>query len=120
MTEKTKIIISWSIKGLLTLMFAFSAFGKLSGSEEVSMMFEAFRLTGYKTMIGIIELICTVLYLIPRTSSLGTLLLTSYMGGAIVAHMTVGDPFIFQGFMILFIWIGQYLVQPSLIDSFKK
>ncbi len=120
MTEKTKIIISWSIKGLLAILFAFSAFGKLSGTEQVSTMFEAFRLTEYKTMIGILELTCTMLYLIPRTSSLGTLLLSSYMGGAIVAHMTVGDSFIFQGFIILFVWIGQYLVQPSLIDSFKK
>jgi hypothetical protein len=59
--------------------------------------------------LGILELLCTVLYLIPRTAVLGAILVTGYLGGAIVSHLRVGDavvgPFIFG----VLIWGGLYL-----------
>ncbi len=60
--------------------------------------------------LGILELACTVLYLIPRTSVLGAILLTGYLGGATVTHLRVGDP-AFVGAVILgvFVWGGLFL-----------
>src|SRR5215475_3238023 len=43
--------------------------------------------------LGALELACTVVYLVPRTSVLGAILLTGYLGGATVTHLRVGDPF---------------------------
>src|SRR5215831_9418009 len=41
--------------------------------------------------LGVLELACTALYVIPRTAVLGAILLTGYLGGAIVTHLRVGD-----------------------------
>jgi DoxX-like protein len=63
--------------------------------------------------IGIIELVCLVLYVIPRTSVLGAILLTGYLGGAIATHVRVGSPFLthtlFPIYVALLIWGGLFL-----------
>jgi hypothetical protein len=63
--------------------------------------------------LGIITLACTILYAIPRTSVLGAILLTGYMGGAIATHVRVGSPLfshvLFGVYLGLMIWGGLYL-----------
>lgn len=64
-------------------------------------------------LIGTILLICTVLYIIPRTAVLGAILLTGYLGGAIATHVRVGTPLfshtLFPIYIAIFIWLGLYL-----------
>jgi len=68
--------------------------------------------------IGVIELACLVLYLIPRTSVLGALLLTGYLGGAIATHVRVGSPLLshtlFPIYVALMVWGGLYLRETRL------
>lgn len=59
--------------------------------------------------LGIVELTCTILYAIPRTSVLGAILLTGYLGGAIATHVRIGEPFIVQFLFGVVIWLGLYL-----------
>lgn len=63
--------------------------------------------------VGTILLICTVLYAIPRTSILGAVLLTGYLGGAIASHLRVSNPLfthtLFPIYIAIFIWLGLYL-----------
>ena len=63
--------------------------------------------------LGIIGLICTVLYAVPRTSVLGAILLTGYLGGAIASHLRLGDPIfthtLFGLYLGLLTWGGLYL-----------
>jgi hypothetical protein len=62
--------------------------------------------------IGIVLLACTVLYAIPRSSFLGAILLTGYLGGAVVIQLRVGNPLFETLFPIIFgvlIWAGLYL-----------
>ncbi|MFL5601688.1 MAG: DoxX family protein, partial [Gemmatimonadaceae bacterium] len=63
--------------------------------------------------IAIIELICVILYLIPRTSVLGAILLTGYLGGAIAVQVRIGAPLfsttLFPIYVALFLWGGLYL-----------
>ena len=63
--------------------------------------------------LGILTLVCTILYAIPRTSVLGAILLTAYMGGAIATHVRIGSPLfthvLFGVYLALFIWGGLYL-----------
>ena len=61
--------------------------------------------------IGIILVICTVLYLIPITSVLGAILLTGYLGGAVATHVRAGQgsfPIIFPVIIGVLIWGGLY------------
>ena len=62
--------------------------------------------------LGIVLLVCTVLYAIPRTSVLGAILLTGYLGGAVATHVRVGAgpfPVLFPIFFGVLIWGGLYL-----------
>lgn len=59
--------------------------------------------------MGIVEVSCVIIYLIPRTAVLGAILVTAYMGGAIATHARVGDPFIVQILLGMAAWGGLYL-----------
>ena len=54
--------------------------------------------------IGVVLLSCTLLYVIPRTSILGAILLTGYLGGAVATHVRVGNPLL--GYVLLPVYIG--------------
>ena len=68
--------------------------------------------------IGLIELVCLALYLVPRTSVLGALLLTGYLGGAIATHVRLGSPLLshtlFPIYVALLLWGGLYLRETRL------
>jgi hypothetical protein len=59
--------------------------------------------------LGIVELTCTVLYVIPQTSVLGAILLTGYLGGATATHVRVGDPFLAPVIVGVLVWLGLFL-----------
>lgn len=68
--------------------------------------------------IGIIELICLFIYMVPRTSILGAVLLTGYLGGAIATHVRVESPLfthiLFPIYVAVLIWGGLLLRDPQL------
>jgi len=63
--------------------------------------------------LGIILLICTVLYTVPRTAVLGAILLTGYLGGTVATHVRVGNPLfthvLFGVYLGVMLWAGLYL-----------
>jgi len=63
--------------------------------------------------IGIIELVCLAVYLIPQTAALGAVLLTGFLGGAISTHFRVGDPLLgftlFPTYVAALAWGGLFL-----------
>ena len=63
--------------------------------------------------IGLIELACLAVYLIPQTAALGAVLLTGFLGGAIATHFRVGDPLLgftlFPLYVGAFVWAGLFL-----------
>jgi DoxX-like family len=63
--------------------------------------------------LGLITLVCTVLYAVPPTSILGAILLTGYLGGAIASHVRIGSPLfshvLFGFYLGLMVWGGLWL-----------
>ncbi len=100
------------LSALPVLMLLFSAVMKLAKPAPV---LQEFGRLGYQESvifgIGILELACTVIYLIPRTAVLGAILLTGYLGGAIATHVRVGDPITNYAPVVLgmMLWGGLYL-----------
>jgi hypothetical protein len=89
---KTNKTVAWVLTGLISLAFLGSAIGKLMANAEALKMAEQFGIDASTYLyIGIIELICLILFIIPRTGILGTLLLSAYMGGAIATHLEHGQ-----------------------------
>lgn len=73
--------------------------------------------------VGTILLICTVVYIIPRTAILGAVLLTGYLGGAVASHIRVSNPLfshtLFPIYIAIFIWLGLYLRDVRLRNCLK-
>lgn len=112
-----KMIWSGRILSLLpVLLLLMSAVMKLMKSPSVV---EGFGKFGYAESlvfpIGIVEVACTVIYLIPQTSILGAILLTGYLGGATATLVRVGDPTFFVPVVTgVLVWGGLYLRDPRL------
>jgi hypothetical protein len=68
--------------------------------------------------LGIITIVCTVLYSIPPTSILGAILLTGYLGGAMASHVRIGSPLfshvLFGLYLGLMVWGGLWLRDRNL------
>lgn len=107
------------MSGLITALLLFSAFGKLMMPEMVEMMAK-FGLGDWVKIIAVGELVSAVLFIIPKTSSLGVLLLSAHLGGAIATHMGNGEPFVMQTVILLLIWVANYLRNPEMFCSFTK
>jgi hypothetical protein len=61
------------------------------------------------TGIGLLELACVALYVIPRTRVLGAVLVTGYLGGAIATHVRIGEAFVAPLVLGVLFWLGLYL-----------
>jgi DoxX-like family len=101
---------------LVALSALFLIFDAAAHWMMPSPVVEALNRLGYplalSPTLAIIEVICLVVYLIPRTAILGAILLTGYLGGAVATHLRVRDPLFDTIFPILFgvlVWAGLYL-----------
>jgi hypothetical protein len=115
MISKPRIITGWVLSGLLAALYLFSAYNKLSGSEESIKGAVAMGLTASQLkLIGVIELLSITLFLIPRTGLLGTLLLAAYMGGAIATHLEHRLPVLAPCIIQAMVWITAVIRFPEL------
>ncbi len=108
-------MIGWTLTGLVGLVVAFSGFMKLAQSEEVVAQAAAVGLNAQTYfMIGVVEIISLILFIIPRTGILGTLLLAAYFGGAIVTHLLAGQPIWIALVVQVMVWIAAVIRFPEL------
>jgi hypothetical protein len=101
------------ISGLMGLLFIASAAAKVLVPPDPRLNDMGLSVS-MLVPLAILEALCAVIYLVPRTSVLGAILLTGYMGGAIMTHWRVGDPFIVQLALGVLVWLGVYLREPRL------
>jgi hypothetical protein len=107
----------WTGRVLSALAAIFLLFDGIIHILKITPVVEAFAQLGYplgtSRALGVIEIICVILYAMPRTSVLGAILLTGYLGGAIATQVRVGAPLIsttlFPIYVALFVWGGLYL-----------
>jgi len=103
--SKKRFWIGRIISALCILFLLFDAVMKLINVAPVR---EATARLGYSDSLtlGIVLLVCTVVYVIPRTSILGAILLTGYLGRATATRVRVGEPFYFPIVFGALIWAG--------------
>ena len=112
----------WAGRGLSGLAVAFLLFDGAGKLFEVQPVIDGTLQLGYPRdsvfTLGVIELSCVAAYLIRRTSVLGALLLTAYLGGAVATHVRVESPIfthvLFPTYMAAFVWGGLLLRDPRL------
>jgi uncharacterized membrane protein YphA (DoxX/SURF4 family) len=115
MSQKAIKITGWTLTIILALVFTMSAFMKLTQNETALAQASSFGIdtTTYQ-FIGIIEVISLLLFLIPRTGILGTLLLVAYMGGAIVTHLQHQQPIAVAVIVQILLWVTAFIRFPEL------
>lgn len=107
--------IGWILTVLAAAVFAMSASMKFTAGPPVLQMFGHLGWQpGALLPLAFLETACVLLYLIPRVSVLGAIVLTGYLGGAIATHVRLGEPIFLHIAIGLFIWGGLYLREPRL------
>lgn len=120
MQNKSMTIAGWVLTGLFALfMLGASITPKLAGMDVAGETLVALGWSADHTiMIGLFELVFLLLYLLPRTSLLGAVLMTALLGGAMAAQIRVGSPLfshtLFSIYLALFMWGGLWLRSPRL------
>jgi hypothetical protein len=106
----------WTGRIMSAIPVLFLLFDSIIKFTKIPAVLEAFTQLGYPVslapVIGTLELILLILYVIPRTSILGAILFTGHLGGAIASHVRVGDPLfshvLFPIYVGLLLWGGLY------------
>ena len=114
----------WTGRVLSALVVVFLIFDGAIKLAPMQVVTDTMRELGYPATpelarsLGVLLLICTALYVWPRTAFLGAVLLTGYLGGAIATHVRVGNPLfshtLFGVYVGLLIWGGLYLRSAEL------
>lgn len=107
----------WTGRVLSSIAVLFLAFDSIGKLVQVQPVIDGTLQLGYPRDIvftlGVILLSCVVAYVIPRTSVLGALLLTAYLGGAVATHVRVENPLfthvLFPTYLAAFLWGGLIL-----------
>ena len=111
MVVKRDLWIGRVLSGLAVLFLTFDAALKLL---RLPMAIEGTSQLGYPAGVvlplGLVQVVCLVLYVVPRTSVLGAVLWTGYLGGAIATHVRLGNPLfthvLFPVYVALLLWGG--------------
>jgi len=110
--SKVRKIASWVIAGILTAFYLFSAAGKLFlNPEQMGQM----NLANWRVIIALGEITSALLFLFPKTNKYGAFLLSSYMGGAIIIHMTSGMSIAMPTIFLILVWAVSFMRNPELL-----
>jgi hypothetical protein len=121
--SKAARVTGWILSIVPVLMLVMSGVMKLTQNPEVVKGFASWP-PGSATAIGILELVCTAIYLVPRIAVLGAILLTGYLGGATAVTVQLGfSPVIAMPVVFgVLVWGGLFLRDPRLrvLIPFRK
>lgn len=117
----------WTGGALSTLAVLFLLFDSVIKLMKIAPVVESLNRLGLPVDlargIGTLELACLIVYVIPRTSIAGAILLTGFLGGAVLTHLRVGDPLfshvLFPVYIGALLWGGLFLrgrLQAIIVD----
>lgn len=117
-------VVLWTGRVLSGLVIAFLLMDSIMKIIPLEPVLKASTDLGFNSTInlarglGILLLVCTCLYAFPKTSLIGAVLLTGYLGGAIAIHLRLQSPIfshlLFGGYLGLMMWAGLILRNPQL------
>jgi DoxX-like family len=113
--SKKALWAGWILGVLPALMLTMSGLMKL---VQPTAVVEGFEHLGWPVSLavglGVVEIGCTIVYLIPSTTILGAILLTGYLGGAMATHLRIGESLVPPLLVGVVVWLGIFLREPRL------
>jgi hypothetical protein len=118
----TSSTTNWIGRALSALAILFLTFDSVIKLLKLPVAIQGTTELGYPESvvfgIGLVQLVCLALYVIPQTSVFGAILFTGYLGGAIATHVRIGSPLfthiLFPIYVAILIWGGLYAREPRL------
>lgn len=112
--SKTRRIVGYVISLMASSIIGFSAMVKLVGKELMAENMVKLHMEDITTFLGIAEVICLVIYWIPKTMNIGFFFLCTYLGGVIASELFLGfTPY--TGIVVtIFLYVGTMLRKPEL------
>jgi DoxX-like family/Domain of unknown function (DUF4345) len=121
MKRPSRPTIGTALIGLGGVILLVSAAAKLARVPLVVQQLGAFGFTGPKlVVVAVLELVSSLLFLIPRTRSTGLLLVSAFLGGAIATHLQHDDPVVQPAFVLVLLWLGAWLRHPEMLWSLRQ
>ncbi|MBL8749246.1 MAG: DoxX family protein [Planctomycetes bacterium] len=119
MSARRSVVTGRVLSSIAVAFLLFSASCKFFGGDMVR---DGMRELGYPPEIaiglGVLELLCTLLYAIPRTARLGAIVTTGYLGGAVATHLRLLHPWmshtLFPVWLGMAVWAGLLLRDPAM------
>lgn len=124
--SKSRLWTSYILQGLVVLMFLFGALNNILQTEPaVNGAVDLGYPESSVLYLGIVLLLSTLLFALPKTKFFGALLLTAWLGGAVATHVIHSDPLTLTLFPVVFgilVWLSLWLRDPKLqkVLSSKK
>jgi len=112
--SKGRFYLGWAMSVFVCLGISASGTAKLLKAKELVDSLAKINLQDYIVTIGIIEICCVILYLIPKTSNIGFFLLCSYIGGIIAAELAMGFGPGIGVVLAILLYVGTMLRKPEL------
>ena len=108
--SKTSLWVGRILSASAVLLFVFTAMFSLLKPAAAMQGFVHYGYPdGALLRITIVEILCAIVYAIPRTAVFGAILLTGYLGGATATHVRVGEPPILAIIVSIAVWVGLYM-----------
>ena len=117
-TPRLRQYLGWGLAAVVVLLLGASAADKISGSAHSLEMSASFGIspTTYR-ILGVVELVSALLFVIPRTATVGLLLLASYMGGAIATHLQHRQGIVFPAAIEAWVWMTAWVRFPHIFTA---
>jgi hypothetical protein len=114
---------TWTGRIVLAFPVLFLAVDAVVKLLRIGPVLDSFNELGYPQnlalAIGVIEAVCLLVLVIPRTSILGAVLLTGYLGGAVATHLRIGNPLashiLFPVYIGILVWAGMALIDSRIV-----
>ncbi len=115
-------VLYWTGATVTALVVLFLVFDGVTKIIRVAPVVEASQQLGVPNdslvAIGVVLIVCTVVYVVPSTAIVGAILLTGYLGGAVAIHVRAGSgafPIVFSTVFGVLVWAGLVLREPRLL-----
>lgn len=116
MNGKARRIIGTALIIVVGILLLGSGATKIAHVPQVVAQMNSNGFSGEKlALVGILEVVCALLFLIPATRSWGFLLVSSFLGGAIATHFQHGQPVFAPLIVLALLWLGTWLRHTAIL-----
>ncbi len=114
MKSNVQKTIAWILTAIAGLIIASSGIAKLAGAPPIVEGLTKMGLINYIQLLAAMELVFTALFIFPKTSKIGFLLITCYFAGALATDLSHGNSIVAPIVILVLVWVAAFLKKPEI------